>query len=160
MTVYLDTEFNGFGGELISLALVSDRGAAFYGVLPLPKSLDPWAAEHVVPVLGREPEPPHEFRKRLRAFLAAHRDEEVIADWYEDLMHLLACLGDAKGRAFSISLRIRLVMLVELDSEVPHNALSDAKALMRWGQRKANDRSIANRVTSLQAEAAPELVRP
>lgn len=26
MKFYLDTEFNGFGGELISLALVSEQG--------------------------------------------------------------------------------------------------------------------------------------
>ena len=45
---FLDTEFNGFGGELLSLALVPDEGdREFYVVLPLPDTLDPWVERHV-----------------------------------------------------------------------------------------------------------------
>lgn len=32
MRIYLDTEFNGHGGELISIALVDENGQDFYGV--------------------------------------------------------------------------------------------------------------------------------
>lgn len=34
MRLYLDTEFNGFGGSLISAALVSTGGHEWYEVLP------------------------------------------------------------------------------------------------------------------------------
>ena len=87
------------------------------------------------PCSSRDAEPPAVLRKRQQALLVSHRNEEVVADWHEDLMHSLACLGDAKGRASSLFLRMRLVKLVELDSTVPHNALSEAEALMRWDRR-------------------------
>lgn len=38
MKLYIDTEFNGFGGDLISLALATEaaNGKHFYGILELP----------------------------------------------------------------------------------------------------------------------------
>ena len=42
MRYFLDTEFNGLGGELMSLALVPEHGdQEFYIVLPLPSPLQP-----------------------------------------------------------------------------------------------------------------------
>ena len=35
MKLFLDCEFNGFGGELISMALVDENERYFYEVLPL-----------------------------------------------------------------------------------------------------------------------------
>jgi hypothetical protein len=56
MRYFLDTEFNGFGGELISLALVPEHGdQEFYVVLPLPETLHPWVERHVVPYLSSVP---------------------------------------------------------------------------------------------------------
>lgn len=81
MTLYLDTEFNGHGGDLISLALVSDKGGEFYGVLPEPRTWNEWCFENVFPKLDREPEPKDEFRMRLSMFLEKHSGEEIIADW-------------------------------------------------------------------------------
>ena len=50
MRYFLDTEFNGFGGELISLALVPEHGHdEYYAVLPLPDELHPWVERNVVP---------------------------------------------------------------------------------------------------------------
>ncbi len=36
MNLFLDCEFNGFGGELISMALVDEHGLFFYEVLECP----------------------------------------------------------------------------------------------------------------------------
>ena len=51
MRYFLDVEFNGFGGPLISLALVPEDpdAAPFYEALPCPKP-DVWVAAHVLPV--------------------------------------------------------------------------------------------------------------
>ena len=57
MRYFLDTEFNGFGGELISIALVPEYGdQEFYAVLPLPAYLHPWVERHVIPYLGNVPQ--------------------------------------------------------------------------------------------------------
>lgn len=57
MPLYLDTEFNGHGGELISMALASTGGTHFYVELPLPQNVQPWIAENVVPKLMTDPTP-------------------------------------------------------------------------------------------------------
>lgn len=42
MRIYVDCEFNGFGGELMSMALVAEDGREWYNVLPLPRDIEPW----------------------------------------------------------------------------------------------------------------------
>jgi hypothetical protein len=48
MNYFLGTEFNGFGGALISLALVREDGAEFYAATACanPRS---WVKENVIP---------------------------------------------------------------------------------------------------------------
>ena len=56
MRYFLDTEFNGFGGELLSLALVPERGAdEFYTTLTIERALVPWVERNVVPFLDHVP---------------------------------------------------------------------------------------------------------
>lgn len=131
--LYLDTEFNGFDGQLISLALVSSEdGEEFYGVLPLPSKIHPWVKEHVIPYLVQDSEPHHMFRSRLALYLLRHQHETIIADWPADFVHLLECLYEPNGMSYKIELDFRLVNSGKLDPVIPHNALSDARALMYW----------------------------
>ena len=52
MRYYLDCEFNGMGGELLSLALVSDGSRSLYIIRQdLPQDIEPWVANHVLPIL-------------------------------------------------------------------------------------------------------------
>lgn len=136
MTLFLDTEFNGFGGELISIALVSDNGRnanEFYAVRPLPESPTPWVQEHVLPVLGANPIPDVVLRQCLLDYLYQHKGELIVMDWYEDLTLFLNLLTTEPGRAYRLDLSFRLIHPNgSLDSKVPHNALHDARALMHW----------------------------
>lgn len=135
MTLYLDTEFNGHGGELISLALVSDRGdgSSFYGVWPLPSQVHPWVAEHVIPKLDSTSEPVDVLRMRLQHYLEKHQGEDIVADWPDDFAHLMRAMsGDAYERSFMVECTLVLVNSGEVRPELPHNALSDAVALMHW----------------------------
>jgi hypothetical protein len=135
MALYLDTEFNGFGGALISIALVSDMGgknSEFYGVRHLPSKIHPWVAEHVVPFIVQEPDDDHVLKSRLAQFLRYHEGEPIIADWPEDFVHLLYCLCEPNGVSQRIELDMRLIESGEIKPEIPHNALSDARALMHW----------------------------
>ena len=51
MRYFLDTEFNGFGGALLSLALVPEDGQEFYVTLECDDPVFPWVERNVVPYL-------------------------------------------------------------------------------------------------------------
>ena len=117
MTLYLDTEFNGHGGELISMALVSDREGDFYSVLPPPKKWNSWCLHHVVPFLDQAPEAENVFRMRLRHFLEKHANEEIIADWPDDFVHLMqALIGPTYDQSYMIPMYMRLIVSGDLSA--------------------------------------------
>lgn len=132
MPLFLDCEFNGHKGRLISMALVSTDGPEFYAVLPLPTVVHPWVQEHVVPYLVKEPEDEAIFRARLAMFLQRHQPGPIYADWPEDFTHLLDAICEPNGVRLNVELDLRLINSGDLKPEVPHNALSDARALMAW----------------------------
>ncbi len=141
MRYFLDTEFNGFGGDLLSLALVPDQGdREFYVVLPLPDALDPWVERHVVPYLSTVPDALYLSADRvtaaheLAAYLSTDPDPLVIADWPEDIALLCRLLLiDAREivdvARISFEFRRTPGFSTARNSRVPHNALHDARAL-------------------------------
>ena len=144
MLYFLDCEFNGFGGELISLALSGEVGELY--LARTDSELDAldghdWIAEHVLPFLSvpdARPEvmPLDAFGRAIQAFLAEDPAPVIIADWPEDLMHLMRCLIIAPGQMVRIpdlSLRLMHASAYPTDMEevVQHNALWDARALRR-----------------------------
>jgi hypothetical protein len=146
--LFLDTEFNGWSGKLISLALVhSDfEDVEWYGVLPLPDKINPWVRENVIPVLNAEPMEPNEFLSSLRLFLALYPGETIVADWPADLAHFMHCLYDTQGFGYwgKSGMGFRLInRTAPLFPEIPHNALSDARALKSyWIEGWTNDRYV------------------
>jgi hypothetical protein len=138
--IYIDTEFNGLGGSLISMALVTDEGNEWYEVLNLPEgeTPDPWVAEHVVPFLDKEPVDGIYFTTSLGTFLRSHRDIEIIGDWPADFEHLCATLSHYGAmHDFSMPFEFRMTFIKgspEIKSKIPHHALSDARALRDWHQ--------------------------
>lgn len=139
MRLFLDTEFNGFGCELISLAIVSEDGREWYGVLPLPFEIHPWVQEHVVPFLDIEDKfflyDQFSFQQSLAKFLVHFPDAEIIADWpadFEHLCYMMSYSGQMTGWRIPINCTMRLINSGDLKSEIPHNALSDARALRDW----------------------------
>lgn len=149
MRYFLDTEFNGFGGDLISLALVPEHGdQEFYAQLSLPEELHPWVSRHVVPYLNSVPESvQHEPVSRLKAaeglvmYLAQDDEPVIVADWPDDIAYFCSLLITGPGDMVPIgSLRFEFVSSPGFStaaiSRVPHNALHDARALrdfvLRW----------------------------
>jgi hypothetical protein len=53
---FLDTEYNGIGGALLSLALVPDDGDELYLTFKTDEKLVDWVEKHVVPYLDMVPE--------------------------------------------------------------------------------------------------------
>jgi len=141
MRYFLDTEFNGFGGDLISLALVPEDGdQEFYTSLPLPETLHPWVEKRVVPYLRHVPPGLDNHLSRehaaeqLSIYLSGDRDAVIIADWPDDIAHFCLLLVTGPGDMVEMhGLRFELVRAPGFssaaNSKVPHNALHDARAL-------------------------------
>jgi hypothetical protein len=135
MRYFLDAEFNGFGGELIALALApeSPEASAFYEALPCAAPI-PWVAEHVLPVLQKPPISRPELVAKLGDYLLHDLEPTVIASWPEDLAHLLLLMVTGPGERLAMPrLTFELLDLPLFNSEtlsqIPHNARSDAIAL-------------------------------
>lgn len=131
MRLFVDCEFNGFGGDLISMALVSEDGREWYEVLPLPEQVEPWVAANVVPILGKSPVERVVFRHSLFQFLRQFDRPVIVADWYTDLVHFFCCFaGRDHSESFDFACAAQLVGDVPgYAPRVPHNALSDARAI-------------------------------
>jgi hypothetical protein len=138
---FLDTEYNGWGGALLSLALVADSGEELYFVLEHDGPLEPWVERNVVPYFQSVPEAHRTAplsrsaaAEALALFLSGDRDPLIVADWPEDIAHLASLLVTGPGLMVPLaSLRFQLVALTGFstaaNSAVPHNALHDARAL-------------------------------
>jgi len=130
-TLYLDTEFNDYRGQLISLALVAKSGKSFYSVLHC-SDPTPWVAEHVMPVVGPTFVGLNRFQAELQQFLAQFDAVHIVADWPEDIQHFCWALITGPGERIDTP---ALTFEVRRDlntgkSRIPHNALADASALM------------------------------
>ena len=138
---FLDTEYNGIAGALLSLALVPDDGEELYLTFATDDPIVPWVQRHVIPYLDMVPE--QLSCPRLSRSDAAHalerylrHDEEplVVADWPEDVALFCNLLVTGPGDMIDLRhLDFRLTPLSNFstaaNSKVPHNALHDARAL-------------------------------
>jgi len=132
MNLFIDCEWNSFGGELISMALVSETGYSFYEVTDYSNlNLAPWIVDHVIPILNKEPVSREVFTEKLHAFLAQFDHVHIIADWPEDLMWFCKVLITGPGTRIATPTLTMQIIRVDSLSELPHNALEDAKGLRK-----------------------------
>jgi hypothetical protein len=133
MIFFLDAEYNGFGGKLISMALVpEDRNISyFYCEVEMTDILDPWVRQNVVPKLVGPQNTYSDFQKQLRNYLVDLREPiTIIADWPEDVQHFCEALIVGPGlRMPSSNITFMLDFGIRYKSNVPHNALHDAIAI-------------------------------
>ena len=128
MKLFIDCEWNSFGGDLISMALVAEDGREFYEVLSCFEP-DPWVAENVMGKLGKEPVPRYVFRDILASFLSQFDSVHVVGDWPEDIARFCNALIIGPGERLDTPPLTMEVLRVDAVSENPHNALADARAL-------------------------------
>ena len=141
MRYFLDTEFNGFGGALLALALVPEDGTEFYVTLDCPDPIHTWVERNVLPHLDHVPvglQSPRLSRQEaagaLSDYLAMDPRPELVADWPEDIAQFCNLLMTGPGLIVPVPpLTFRLIPLhgfsTAANSAVPHNALHDARAL-------------------------------
>lgn len=129
MRIWLDTEFNGWRGELISMALVADDDREWYRSLGCEQPT-PWIAAHVMPVLRARRTTRERLQTSLWRWLRGFDRLQVIANWPEDFVHFCSVLVTGPGsRLRCPPLTMEMVEGLEVRSAIPHNALEDARAL-------------------------------
>ena len=144
MRYFLDTEFNGFGGCLISLGLAPEEGDQdYYVVVPMTEEPLPWVAQHVMPYLKSVPNmlynqlDPIAAAHDIAAYLRTDPDPEIVADWPEDIALFCRLLQVGDGDIVDVtSIRFHFIRTpgfsTSRNSKVPHNALHDARALREF----------------------------
>jgi hypothetical protein len=138
---FLDTEYNGWGGALLSLALVPDDGEELYITLQWEGALEEWVTRNVVPYLDTVSESLRSHRMSradaagtVAHYLAGDPDPLIVADWPEDIAQLSMLLVTGAGTMAEVpGLTFQFLRLsgfsTAANSKVPHNALHDARAL-------------------------------
>lgn len=147
--LYLDVEFNGTHGQLISLALYDPKhGNNFYEVDHSwyeyikrdegeEGALIDWVRDNVIPVLGQKAIRRVELQTKLIDYLSKLEDDDIIiyADWPEDFIHLCRLLFKPSFNErppFKLAPSLTMKLITTPDdhkSVIPHNALEDARAL-------------------------------
>ena len=138
---FIDTEYNGSGGALLSLALVPDDGEDLYLTLDWSGALEPWVERNVLPYLDTVPDSlvsPRLSRadaaRTIAHYLAGDSEPVIVADWPEDIAQFNMLLLTGPGSMIEVpALTFRFLPLsgfsTAANSKVPHNALHDARSL-------------------------------
>lgn len=144
MRLFLDTEFNGFGGELMSIALVPEREGVreFYKEIRISGQLDPWVRDNVVPHLILPSCSYSEFQQELAQYMWEVGESVIIADWPDDVKYFCQALITGPGMMINLmhNVKFELDFSINYESLVPHNALHDARAIKEFylKREKAN----------------------
>lgn len=138
MRYFLDTEFNEFGGDLISLALVGEDGRELY-VATECENPGNWVKENVIPIVSCPGADPIEidadqFGRAVAMLLHDDKSPVIIADWPDDIKYFCQALIVGPGKMVAIKgLQFQMIRVdaypTKLPGAVQHNALWDARAL-------------------------------
>lgn len=138
-TFVIDCEYNGMGGQLLSMALVGieglqdDTNEEFYAErsLPLNEPIAGWVKDNVLPYMVQdEPLSEKRFAKTLETFLSKYGAVHIVADWPEDIAHFCNVLITGPGeRIDTPPLTMEVRRDLDAPSEMPHNALMDARGI-------------------------------
>jgi hypothetical protein len=141
--LYLDTEFNGFNGKLMSMALVpeDDSLPEFYKEIEFTGQLDPWVKENVVPHMFLLPCTYTEFQNALAQYLFLIGECTIVADWPDDIRYFCEALITGPGEMLPTAHKVQFELNRGIDyvSYVPHNALWDARGIKTFFKGKQNE---------------------
>ncbi|AXQ69942.1 Rnase H [Caulobacter phage CcrSC] len=144
MRYYLDCEFDGHGGALLSMALYRKDARALYMVRDDAEQIanNAWVCEHVLPVLRKSPSnigietiPITEFGPTLAKFFEGEQPF-IVADWPADIIHFCQQLMIQPDKMAAVPNFVTQVIRIPdayadtpFKSAVRHNAMWDAIVL-------------------------------
>lgn len=151
---YLDTEFNSFGGSLISIGITRHDGTdSLYLVVPKAdiddmreaEGMDPWIETNVIANLFSVPDgvsidifPVDEWGPIIGAFIYREGEPppQIMVDWPSDAMDFSKLLMTGPGKAVPMGNQTHITILRHIDvypttleGAVQHNAIWDAMAI-------------------------------
>jgi hypothetical protein len=139
---YLDTEFDGHNGPLLSLALVPEDGYSLH-IRTTSRATDPWVQQNVEPLMDRhnadsygESVPPNGVGEWIRNRLRGDTAPVIVADSVVDIARFCAALSTGSDGGWAsvdgnIAFEVHDVAAypTTLEGAVQHNAWWDAMAL-------------------------------
>lgn len=135
MKYFIDTEFDGFNGPLISLALIREDGVGKYWLIQDVEINDLWVIDNVLPWLNYGPvelvQNEKDLSREIARFLKKDKEVEIHADWLDDIKYFCDVMVFGPGQARDIK-NCKFVYDRELgsyESVYPHNAYYDALAI-------------------------------
>lgn len=147
MRYYLDTEFDGYGGSLISVGLIQDDRRSLSLVVQ-EYAEDPWVRENVIPHLWKANAStrfwtPEEAAVEVAKFLDGDAAPVIVTDRPADIRYFCGLIEFPGGNMAEIrpaaGLRFELQRVdaypTTLPGAVQHNAWWDAMALRHFLER-------------------------
>lgn len=139
---YIDCEFDGHGGPLLSIAMVREDGRSIH-IRTTETASDPWVVAHVVPLLDSHNAQVSEWvglndvGGGLRYFIGADPQPTIIADSPVDIGRFCEAIATDSDGGWASTSYERMTFIVEnvdcyptdLPGAVQHNAWWDAMAL-------------------------------
>lgn len=157
MNYFLDTEFDGMGGPLLSMGLVREDGLALYATLRLERPIQSqWVKDNVMKVMYDIPShgidyklidcKPYTLAVSLGNLLMMDPDNlpNIVADWPDDIKYFCEALIVGPGQMVDTGPVSFLIQRVDayptdLPGAVRHNAYWDAMALRHHFTASDND---------------------
>lgn len=141
-TFYIDCEFDGHNGPLLSIAMVREDGKSLH-ITVIEEAKDPWVIENVVPVLSSHKAEegynihPNDVGPYLRHFMSNCQNPTIIADSPVDIGRFCSATStgfDGDWASTDFPQMTFIVCNVDcypttLKGAVQHNAWWDAMAL-------------------------------
>lgn len=133
MNLYIDAEWSDC--DLISMALVDEGGREWYRALHVDAPSE-WVAENVIPKIGPTTTL-EEMQRSLQEWLSVYEAVHIVADWPEDIARFCMLLITSPGKRLKTPLLTMEIdrSLDSNDSEVPHHALHDARAIRKMHRK-------------------------
>lgn len=143
MRYFIDTEFDGHNGPLLSLAIVEEDGISLH-VRTTARAADPWVIANVEPLMDEHSAsvshaslPVNAVGEAIRTFLADDEAPVIIADSPVDIGRFCAALSTGPDGGWASADYPRMTFEVHnvncyptsLPGAVQHNAWWDAMAL-------------------------------
>ena len=142
MRYYIDCEFDGHNGPLLSMAIVRNDLSDVY-IKVLNDATDPWVIANVLPVMGMHKSknvqclPEVAVGSYLRGFMAENNSPVIIADSPVDISRFCRAISTGTTGRWSSVNHSRIIFEVHnvdcypttLEGAVQHNAWWDAMAL-------------------------------
>lgn len=139
---FIDCEFDGHNGPLISFAIVQDDGRAIHVESNVLIEND-WVMENVKPILACHNADigakvrPNEIGQLLRAFIGNCEDPIIVADSPVDIGRFCRAISTDQNGAWASTSYKRMTFVVEnvdcypteVEGAIQHNAYWDAMAL-------------------------------